>query len=233
MDNCIQRELYDYLRGELDSRNLTSFYFQHVTALLEPLLETSLHGIRIDKPTMFSLREYAKEKAEAVRKELTVLAGEDLVAKKDFSRTKLLKFFHEKLNLPKKYKLTKKKDGKSKSVTLDSLALAKLAHEYPLIALEPAQLVVDYRAESKELESWLNEEKLDADNRVRCQYAPTTEAGRLASRSNPRGTGYNLQNTKTREKAWRRGTDKGNIRSMYVPDEGCVLLEIDLSQVRR
>lgn len=34
----------------------------------------------------------------------------------------------------------------------------------------------------------------DKDERIRCSYKFTTEAGRLASSKNPMGRGYNLQN---------------------------------------
>lgn len=230
MDNCIQRELFDYIKADLDARSLTSFYFTHVALLLEPLLETSLCGILVNREKLKALREVSISNVQEIRKELEQLAGEDLIAKSGFSPPKLMKYFHETLGLPKVFKLTKKKDGKSKSATLDAMALAKLANAYPAKALKPAQLCVDYRAETKQVESWLNEEKLDGDGRVRCQYSPTTEAGRLSSKSNPRGTGYNLQNTKTREKAWRRDKGNENIRSIYIPDPGCLLVECDLSQ---
>jgi len=231
MDNCIQRELADYLIAEAQQKGLIGFYFSHVAAMLEPLLETALTGIRVDRGKMLAMREVSIARAVEVRRLLKEMAGEDLIAKSGFSPPRLQRYFHDKLGLPKIFKFTKKKEGKSKSVSLDATALAKLAHAYPAKALAPAQLIIDFRAEQKEQESWLNPDKLDIDDRVRCQYGTATEAGRLNSKSNPRGTGYNLQNTKTREKAWRRGGDKDSIRSIYLPDTGCVLLEVDLSQV--
>jgi uracil-DNA glycosylase family 4 len=244
MDCCVSRELLSYVHEDLVKEGLLDYYLSNVQPLFKPLLDISLHGIRVNRGALVKLRTISESSAAAIREELKLLAGEDLISKSGLSPIKLKKFFHITLGLPKQYKLTKKKDGKSRSVSLDATNLAKLAYRFKSAA-KPAQLVVDYRARMKELESWLNEEKLDADGRVRAQYRPVTEACRLASSAHPMGKavkpvkakgaprrkkgdplpeklvdrGYNLQNTKR------------ELREIYVPDEGCLLLEIDASQI--
>jgi len=240
MDVCISRELLDWIWADVESMGLGEYYLSNIQPLYQPLLEISLNGVLVDQDKQLLLREVTKLESEETRLKLKELAGEDLVSKTGLSPLKLKKFFHDTLKLPKQYKITKKVDGKSKSVSLDAINLAKLAYRYKA-AKEPAQLVVDYRAQMKKLESWLEPRKLDDDGYVRAQFSPTTEAGRLASRSHPMGRavkpvkvkgaprrkkgdpvpvkpvdrGYNLQNTKK------------EIREIYKPDPGCLLLEID------
>lgn len=78
-------------------------------------------------------------------------------------------------------------------------------------------LVLEHRRKRK-LASFLTDSKIDNDDRLRCTYKFTTKTGRLASSSNPRGTGMNLQNI-----------DR-TLRNMFIASPGRVLLEIDLSR---
>lgn len=64
----------------------------------------------------------------------------------------------------------------------------------------------------------LDDSKSDDDGYMRCSYAPTAEAARLRSSKNPWETGTNLQNV-DRE-----------VRDTFIPDEGHIFLEPDLSQ---
>jgi DNA polymerase-1 len=60
----------------------------------------------------------------------------------------------------------------------------------------------------------------DEDERCRCSWLiHGTETGRLSSASNIKGTGLNMQNQVPR------------YRDVFVADEGCSLIKIDLSQV--
>lgn len=114
------------------------------------------------------------------------------VVQKGFSPIKLLKFFYEDLGIPKQY-ARDKATGKLK-VTLDEAALRKLNYAYPKLVGDNANLLLRYRSLDKE-KQYLSGSQ-DKDGRIRCFYKLTTEAGRLASSSNPMGTGYNLQNIK-------------------------------------
>lgn len=114
---------------------------------------------------------------------------------KDFSRIKLIAFFHDELKLPKQMKLRKGKDGgRSKSAALDDAALRKLTMKFPAKIKDYGLKVIAHRGKMKEVEklsgAW------DSDSRVRCQYKMNTKAGRLSSSKNPMGKGYNLQNVK-------------------------------------
>lgn len=78
-------------------------------------------------------------------------------------------------------------------------------------------LTLGHRRERK-LATFYDPSRLDDDDRIRCTYKFTTKTGRLASATNPRGTGTNLQNQDRK------------IRHIYVASPGRVLLSIDLSQ---
>lgn len=78
-------------------------------------------------------------------------------------------------------------------------------------------VVLEHRRQRK-LATFVAEKRIDSDDRMRCTYKFTTTTGRLASSSNPRGTGTNLQNQ-----------DRA-IRKIFVASPGRVLLECDLSQ---
>lgn len=130
------------------------------------------------------------------------------VLKKDFSNIKLQRFFYDKLKVPKQ-----KKRGK---VTLDKVALRKIAINFQHKAGEYPAMVLEHRTKKKESNyvkgAW------DLDGRIRCEYKLATDMGRLASRRNPMRKGYNLQNVK-----------RGEIRRSFLPDEGCVFVRIDMS----
>lgn len=206
MDCCATRELYDYINADLVRENMLAQYFQHYAVMYEPLIATMLQGVRIDESERARLYASVVDQCKWLRELLTTYAGEDLYAKTDFSRTKLMRLFHETLALPRKFKMTRKKDGeRSMSVSLDNTSLAKYAHQWPEKCEEIVSMIVQHRGKAKWL-TWLGEDKVDKDGRVRCQYTMNTEAMRLSSKSNPMRTGYNLQNS-----------DR-DVRTMYVPD---------------
>lgn len=114
--------------------------------------------------------------------------------------------------------------GKTK---LDSVALKGSVHnlqKFPSVDDETrtkyARLVditLEHRRYRK-LASFFNPKKVDDDGYIRCEYRFVTRSGRLASRSNPGGTGMNLQNP-----------DR-DTRHVYIASPGHVMLECDLSQ---
>lgn len=132
--------------------------------------------------------------------------------KKDFSPIALKRFFHEKLGVPEQRK------RKTQKVTVDEVALRRMVLRWPQKVGEWPLKVVRHRELKKEYEivkgGW------DKDGRIRCAYKLTTEAGRLASSTNPMGKGRNLQNVK-----------RGERRVVFKADEGCVMVRLDLSQV--
>ncbi len=120
-----------------------------------------------------------------------LIRDKKIILGKDFSRNKLMAFFHDELKLPKQMKMRK---DKSKSTALNDAALRKLTMKFPVKIKDYGLKVLEFRGKMKEVEklsgAW------DSDGRVRCQYKMNTKAGRLSSSKNPMGKGYNLQNVK-------------------------------------
>jgi hypothetical protein len=158
--------------------------------------------------------------------------GKPLHAKVDLSSTRIVTFLYDYFGFPKQ-----RKRGEE-NPTGDEIAVRRLiikakkwldeAHtrvpadaalwkRQPQQAIDACQLILEHREKFKTA-SFLNETKVDEDDRLRCQYRFTTETGRLSSKSNPYGSGINLQNV-------HRG-----VRSCFIPDDGCFFLEGDLSQ---
>ena len=226
MDCCYTRELLDHLHAELVSRNMLEFYFTHYAELFDAVLEIMVHGVKVDTAEQKEWHKRLRTRTKETRTVLETMAGIDLFAKKDFSPKKLREYFIS-LKVPKQMKLRKSTEGKKKTETLDEGALRTIATRITkpkgqtkkqyAESQEAARLLIKFRRDRKVSDfmkgAW------DKDGRIRCQYKFQTEAGRFASSKNPKRTGYNLQNV-DRE-----------IRDTFVPDEGCVFIKCDLSQI--
>jgi DNA polymerase-1 len=138
------------------------------------------------------------------------------------SAKQMKELLYEEMNLAPQYK--KRKDGKT-TLTADEEAIEKLARQNP--SLSPIfDKVLGIRKDRKILGTYI-ENLFGEDGRARCSYiiggddegVGGTETGRLSSRESIFGTGTNLQNV-----------PPGNCRKMFVPDEGRVFVEPDLSQ---
>lgn len=242
-DVCVTHEIREVLVNELVERHMLPFYHTHYSEMFPVLLETMLHGVRVDTQKQKDWRKRLLAECKVLREELAAAAGEELfpvkrkvkyreptqaelevlfpdgegtkvdktaakeikyvmtrgevkdydyILGKDFSQTKLRKFFYETLGLPEQTKWTKGKDGKKRVVTLDETALRTLTIKFPDRIGKWGLKVLKHR-ENKKLADYMKG-AWDKDGRIRCSYKFTTEAGRLASSKNPMNRGYNLQN---------------------------------------
>lgn len=244
-DVCVTLEIKKVLHRLLQQRKMLGFYDVHYSTMFPVLLDTMLHGVRVDTKKQKEWRKKLLAECKVLREALAIAAGGELFASKkkvfyrdptkaelellypagegtaidksvakeikyvmskeqmkdykiilgkDFSQTKIRKFFYETLGLPEQTKWTKGKDGKKRVVTLNETALRTLTIRFPKQIGEWGLKVLQHREKKKEADymkgAW------DKDGRVRCSYKFTTEAGRLASSRNPMGKGYNLQNIK-------------------------------------
>lgn len=223
IDNCVQREIFDALFRHLREARQLGFYRRHYGDMLCPLFETSAHGISVD--TRERKRWHAQLTAEVIEAQdrLEQLAGEPLHAKKSLSQPRVKRFLFETLGLPRQW--TRAKRDAPKKLTTDATALKRLRLRHTnkhLDAAEALDLILATQRKSK-LTTFLADRVEDSDGRVRCEYSLSNEdfdkgTGRLKSKKNPLGTGMNLQNV-DRE-----------VRRIFKPDEGCLLVSADLSQ---
>ena len=196
-------------RKELEERGLTEFYYTHMHRLVEPILDMQLRGVRWDREKRNELRKETRKEIDTLTTEFEGLApGVNPSSPKQLST-----LLYTTLGYPKQ--TTKDKATGAIRVTTNEEAISKLRALRPNRILD---ILLNIREKSKLLSTYL-EVKLDEDNRIRCSYNITgTETGRLSSSATTRGTGTNLQNIPE------------SVRELFIPDEGKIFLNADLSQ---
>lgn len=221
-DCCVTRELCDVYVSRLKALPLEhetglDFYLRHYPTLFTPLLALSRHGIRVDAhKRKYSLLELMAACVD-LQDRLTALSGVQLYGTTALSTAKLKAYLYGQLALPKQWK--RRKDTGEKTETVDEVAVRRLMERHP--ACLPLQatgpLILDHKRKQTLLHFYKTE-RVDDDGRYRSSYSPNTEAGRLSSSKNPRGTGSNAQNV-DRE-----------ARDIFLADAGHVGIEVDASQ---
>ncbi|MBQ8852382.1 MAG: DNA polymerase I, partial [Oscillibacter sp.] len=199
--------LYETLSEKLKEQDMWELYQTAELPLCRVLAEMELSGCRVDARTLAAFGESLSGRIADMEKTIFDLAGESFNIN---SPKQLGQILFEKLGLPHGKKT---KTGWSTNADV----LEGLRYEAPIVAA-----VLEYRQYAK-LKSTYAEgllKDIDPDGRVRTSFQMTvTATGRLSS------TEPNLQNIPTR-------TDLGSeIRRMFVPDPGCVLVDADYSQI--
>lgn len=228
-DDVLRKEIYDSLKAEclelrdsLEQYNdgkplykLTTKRDQAVWQALRDLGSNTLHHLIESGFTEHSdLLKKSKKKyynPEEVQKSL------DTIRDKGISDQELAKLLQGKHKLPQ---MLKRRANNKRTPSLDETILRKLKLRFGSRKPEVGQIidtVMLFRRKAKQAE-FMTEGLADADGRVRCTYKLTPETGRLASAKNPKGGGRNIQNI------------PGPARRVFIPDEGCLFLEADLSQ---
>ena len=199
--------LYHTLLPRLEEKHLLELFATAELPLCRVLAEMELAGCRVDARALTdfgdALTERIREKEEAIY----AMAGETFNIN---SPKQLGEILFGKLGLPHGKKT---KTGWSTNADV----LEKLRYEAPIV-----DAVLEYRQYAKLKSTYADGllKTIDPDGRIRTRFQMTvTATGRLSS------TEPNLQNIPTR-------TDLGSeIRRMFVPDEGCVLVDADYSQI--
>lgn len=210
-DAAVTREIKDVQANEL-----AEFGTQHIAdeALEQSkaLIQVTNRGIKIDLEYWPKLRvEYVKE-VENLQAGLNQLCGESVNVKSSAQMQKLL---YTKLNLPVKY------SRKTHNPTADKDAINELAGKYSHPILK---FILEIRERRDFIERYMDV-SVDKDGRMRCSFDVTgTKSGRLSSRASIWGSGTNLQNIPSRKLAGQK------IRRGFVPDDGKVFVNRDLSQ---
>jgi uracil-DNA glycosylase family 4 len=243
-DATVQRELFDVYWPRVVERGLEQFYYDNYAAMLQPLLEIMLHGVRMDNAARRRRLAQLTIDCLDIQDKLQALAGYPLHAKKSLSPKRVQKYLYTDLKLPRMISRS------TQNVTTNEVALRRLSarllsriaaeqealrlHRYTEKAKEQQRAVADIarwktglkaiellltHRRKYQLSLFLPEGRTDEDGRMRAAYHFGTETGRLSSSKNPTRTGSSLQNI-DRE-----------ARDLFLPDEGCIFLEVDLSQV--
>ncbi len=251
-DAAVTRELVDVYRGILLEGERTRFYQQHYRDLFVPVLNMMRTGILMDEERRSKQHAGFIERIKALQGEIARLAGEPLHTTKqtkkdreagkipDLSSKKVQHYIYDMVRMPK---VVNRSTG---NVTADEITIRKLmikhgskplpmptGDEATLVALGEmvgvpmtfdlvAGRILEHRRTRKLME-FLDEGLLDEDGHMRYTFKFTTDSGRFACGKSPtmrRGqrTGRNVQNI-DRE-----------LRGVFLPEPGCVFVEVDLSQ---
>ena len=199
--------LYDALAPRLKELDMWELFETAELPLCRVLAEMELAGCRVDARALAEFGEMLSRRAAELEQEIYDMAGECFNIN---SPKQLGEILFGKLGLAHGKKT---KTGWSTNADV----LEKLRYEAPIVGA-----VLEYRQLTKLKSTYADGllKALDPDGRVRTNFQMTvTATGRLSS------TEPNLQNIPTR-------TDLGSeIRRMFVPADGCVLVDADYSQI--
>ena len=199
--------LYGTLSEKLKAQDMWELYQTAELPLCRVLAEMELAGCRVDARALADFGELLSKRTVELETTIYGMAGENFNIN---SPKQLGEILFGKLGLPHGKKT---KTGWSTNADV----LEKLRYEYPIV-----NAVLEYRQYAKLKSTYADGllKAIDPDGRVRTSFQMTvTATGRLSS------TEPNLQNIPTR-------TDLGSeIRRMFVPEPGCVLVDADYSQI--
>ena len=200
-------QLRDVLSGELEKNGMTVLYQDMELPLCSVLYRMENRGIRIDRNQLEQFGTMLTERINACEK--VIFSYSDGTFNIN-SPKQLGEVLFDKLGLPPSKKT-------QKGYSTNAEVLEKLKNKHPII---PA--IMEYRMLTK-LKSTYAEgllKEIGEDGRVQTTFQNlVTATGRLSS------TEPNLQNIPVR-------TDLGaEIRKMFVPEPGCVLVDADYSQI--
>ena len=194
-DCFITFEVDDELHNLLDYVGMREQYAYQIEQL-DVLLEMMTRGVAIDRAARTRISMDIIRRIQDYEKRLDSYITEDVYATKMATKTRrgtpwynsplqTAEIFYDVLGVKEV------KNPKTKGRTVDDAALHTLASREPLIRNICEELQA-LRSLRKFLE--FCQAPLDIDNRMRCEFSPTTETFRYRSKGNVFGTGGNLQN---------------------------------------
>ena len=208
-DADITLQLTNVLRPKIQEQQLEQLYRKVELPLIDVLAAMERHGVKVDTALLERISGELSEKMHGMEQRIYQIAGVEFNLN---SPKQLGPILFEKLQMPHG-----KKTKTGYSTDVDVLTdLARAGYELPEKILEYRQL-----AKLKSTYSDALPKQIDAKTgRIHTSYNQTvTATGRLSS-SDP-----NLQNIPVRTEEGRR------IRQAFVPEDGCLLLSADYSQI--
>ena len=200
-------KLHPVMQAELEKNGMQALYFDMELPLCTVLYRMECAGVAIDREMLTRFGEMLAQRITDCETLIYSYSGESF----NINSTKQLgELLFEKLGLPP---VKKTKTGYSTNAEV----LEKLKNKHPII---PA--IMDYRMLTKLKSTYADGliKVIGEDGRIHTTLQNlVTATGRLSS------TEPNLQNIPVR-------TDLGaEIRKMFIPKEGCVLVDADYSQI--
>lgn len=214
-------ECSDVLEGIIDRLNLRAPYEMQMS-LFRPVLDMMLRGVKIDQEYRSSLFMEMSGLVAERQEYINYVVGRELNIR---SPKQMKEFFYYECNL------SPIKNRKTGTVTCNDEALEKIFQREPI--LRP---LVETIRESRTLGVDLSnvvQAPIDPDGRMRCSYnIAGTVSFRFSSSESAFGTGTNLQNIANlaRRKKPASGLNFPNLRRLFTPDDGYLLVDADLER---
>ena len=203
----VMPELAKELEQRMEAEGLRSVYYDIDLPLCAVLADMENEGILVDRDQLEHFGQMLSERIDRCQAAIYAAAEEEFNIN---STKKLAEILFEKLQLPP---VKKTKTGYSTNAEV----LEKLKGQHPII-----EDILEFRQLTKLKSTYADGllKVIDPDGRIRTSFQNmVTATGRLSS------TEPNLQNIPVR-------TELGSeIRKMFVPKEGCVLVDADYSQI--
>ena len=203
---CIE-PLHRVLRKQIEQNNQLKLLEEIELPLSEVLAAMELCGFAVDTDALTDYGKMLDEQIKQLEQRIHQLAGEEFNLN---SPKQLGEILFEKLELPP---VKKTKSGYSTNAEV----LEKLKNRHPII-----EAILDYRTLTKLKSTYADGlvKEIAGDGRIHTTFQNmVTATGRLSS------TEPNLQNIPVR-------TELGSeIRKMFVPQDGCVFVDADYSQI--
>lgn len=212
-DVVITYRLFQVLSESLKKAGLDRI-FDFQMRLWHHVLRMQMRGLRVDKEYREKLRKEIQDEIARLEKRLHYIVGYPLNPR---STKQMKTFLIDELGLKP---VQHRKTGRT---SFGREALPKYAEQQPLLI--PIVEIIERTRRLQTLLSTYVEAELDPDGRLRTSLDITgTETYRFASRANVWGRGGNMQNVP------RPSEDLPNIRDLFVPDEGYILVDMDLDR---
>lgn len=186
--------------------------------LSAPYARASLRGMRLDHDARRKMAFYLQEDIATHQQWINDLIGKPFNVS---SPKQMHGLFYGELNVPKQL------DRKTKKPTLNDQALEKIGRDN--LILRPLCSAISHLRTLEKFSQFCLQ-PTSHDGRFRCMFTiPGTETFRRSSSKDPFGTGTNLQNVSSGDRA---GADfpLPNLRRVFIPDEGMCMGEFDLPQ---
>lgn len=209
-DADITFQLKQILEKEIQNQQLNHLFYDIEMPLMKVLATMEKNGVRIDSDALSQSSVILTQEMLLLEKEIHAMAGKEFNVS---SPAQVGEVLFDELKLDAKAKKTK-----TGQYTTSEDVLEKLRSKHPVIGK-----ILDYRGLKKLLSTYIDAlPKMISPKtgKVHTSYNQTvTSTGRLSS-TNP-----NLQNIPIRDAQGKE------IRKAFIPDEGCVFLSADYSQI--
>jgi len=197
------QDLYPILKKDIDEMDMQELYYQIELPLTKVLFEMEQCGVRIDSKVLDAIAEKTLTRLDKISKDIYELVGCEFNLN---SPKQLAEILFDRLGLP---------ENRKRSTAID--VLEKLNNKHPVI-----DHLIEYRKYQKLYSTYAEGLKkfISSDHKIHTIYNQTiAQTGRLSS------TEPNLQNITIKNEEGKE------IRKAFIPDDGCILVSADYSQI--